>query len=151
MSIKDLIEVTVREAKLDITSGQYRLVLQSGETGRILSMLVGQFEGNAISMGLEEVWTPRPMTHDLAIELIDNLSACVEHVVISDIKDSTFYALLYVRSGNKRIILDTRPSDAIAIAVRLKKPIFISKKLSLKMSDELDEIFEKLQPPDTIH
>lgn len=151
MSIKDLIEVTVREAKPDITSGQYRLVLQSGETGHILSMWIGQFEGNAISMGLEEICTPRPMTHDLVIELIDNLSASVEQVVISDIKDNTFYALLYVRAGKKQIILDARPSDAIAIAVRLKKPIFISKNLFVKMSDELDEIFEKLQPGDTIH
>jgi hypothetical protein len=148
---EDLIEVIVRESEPDVASGQFRVVLEDKTTGRIMSIWVGPFEGNAISLGLEETWAPRPMTHDLAINLIDNLHARLERVVITDLKDNTFYAVIFLVSGDEEIIIDSRPSDAIAIAVRLKKPIFVSRKLSGKMSDELDEIFERLQPKETIH
>lgn len=147
---EDLIEVTVREAEPDIATGQFRVVLQD-KKGSVLSIWVGQFEGNAISMGLEDAWAPRPMTHDLAINLIKNLNARIERVVITDLKDNTFYAVLHLESGEKEILVDSRPSDAIALAVRLKRPIYVSKKLSAKMADELDEIFERLQPKETIH
>ncbi len=148
---KNLIEVTVKESEPDVVSGQFRVVLQDKETGRILAIWVGPFEGHAISLGLEEAWAPRPMTHDLAINLINNLQARVERVVITDLKDNTFYAVIHLVSGKGKIIIDSRPSDAIAIAVRLKSPVFISTKLAGKMADELDEIFERLQPEETVH
>ena len=149
--MEDLIEVIVKDSKPDFASGQYKVVLQDKKTDRILSIWVGHFEGSAIALGLEEAWTPRPMTHDLTINIINNLQAHVDRVVITDIKNNTFYAVICLVSDGKEIIIDSRPSDAIAIAVRLKCPILVSKKLSEKMADELDEVFEKLQPKETIH
>lgn len=149
--MEDLIEVIVKDSKPDFASGQYKVVLQDKKTDRILSIWVGHFEGSAIALGLEEAWTPRPMTHDLTINIINNLQAHVDRVVITDLKNNTFYAVICLVSDGKEIIIDSRPSDAIAIAVRLKCPILVSKKLSEKMADELDEVFEKLQPKETIH
>jgi bifunctional DNase/RNase len=149
--MEDLIEVTVKDSAPDFASGQYRVVLQDKKTDRILSIWVGHFEGSAISLGLEEAWTPRPMTHDLIINIIKNLQVRVKRVVITDLKDNTFYAVICFVSDGKEIKVDLRPSDGIAIAVRLKCPIFVSRKLSEKMADELDEIFERLQPKDTVH
>jgi hypothetical protein len=149
--MEDLIEVTVKDSAPDFASGQYRVVLQDKKTDRILSIWVGHFEGSAISLGLEEAWTPRPMTHDLIINIIKNLQVRVKRVVITDLKDNTFYAVICFVSDGKEIKVDLRPSDGIAIAVRLKCPIFVSRKLSEKMADELDEIFERLQPKKTVH
>jgi hypothetical protein len=149
--MEDLIEVTVKDSAPDFASGQYRVVLQDKKTDRILSIWVGHFEGSAISLGLEEAWTPRPMTHDLIINIIKNLQVRVKRVVITDLKDNTFYAVICFVSDGKEIKVDLRPSDGIAIAVRLKCPIFVSRKLSEKMADELDEIFERLQPKNTVH
>jgi len=149
--MEDLIEVVVKESAPDFASGQYRVVLQDKETERILSIWVGHFEGNAISMGLEEAWTPRPMTHDLAISLIKSHGSLVKRVIITDLKDNTFYALINLVVNNKEVMVDSRPSDAIAIAVRLKCPVFVSRRLAEKMADELDEIFDRLQPKETVH
>lgn len=149
--MEDLIEVMVKDSSPDFASGQYRVVLQDKKTERILSIWVGHFEGSAIALGLEQAWTPRPMTHDLIIDIIKNLQVRVKRVVVNDLKDNTFYAILCIVSNGKDIIIDLRPSDAIAIAVRLKCPIYVSKKISGKMADELDEIFERLQPKDTVH
>ncbi len=147
----DFIEVIVKDSSLDFATGQYRVILQATHTSRVLSIWVGHFEGTAISLGLEEAWTPRPMTHDLAIHIIQELHAQVDRVVITDLKENTFYAVIYLIQDGKELVIDSRPSDAIAIAVRLKRPIYVSKKLSEKMNDELDEIFDSLQPKETVH
>ena len=149
--MEDLIEVMVKDSSPDFASGQYRVVLQDKKADRVLSIWVGHFEGSSIALGLEQAWTPRPMTHDLIINIINNLQVRVKRVVVTDLKDNTFYAIICIVSNGEEIIIDLRPSDAIAIAVRLKCPIYVSKKLSEKMSDELDEIFERLQPKNTIH
>ncbi len=148
---QDLIEVTVREAEPDFATGQFKIVLQDNATGRIMKIWVGPFEGHAILLGLEETWAPRPMTHDLIVSLIGHVQAQVERVVITELKDNTFYAVIYLVVAGKTIIVDSRPSDAIAVAVRLKTPVFVRKELADKMSDEMDEIFERLQPMDTVH
>jgi bifunctional DNase/RNase len=149
--MEELIEVTVRGVTPDIHSGQYKVVLQEGETGRILQIWVGHFEGSAISLGLEESWTPRPMTHDLMGNIIRNLQSSVYRVIITDLKDNTFYATLCLITDGKEINIDSRPSDAIALAIRQKSPIYISKRLADKMVDEVDELFEKLEPKETVH
>jgi len=149
--MEDWIEVTVAESELDFASGQYRVVLQDKKTDRILSIWVGHFEGSAISLGIEEAWTPRPMTHDLIINLLKSMQAQVDRVIVTDLKDNTFYAVICLVFDGEEIEIDSRPSDAIAIAVRLRRPILISRKLADKMADELDEIFNRLQPKETIH
>ncbi len=147
----ELLEVKVEESALDFHSGQYRVVLRDVHSDRILSIWVGHFEGSAISLGLEESWTPRPMTHDLILKFLIDLKADVEQIVITDLKDNTFYAEITVKAGEYTHIIDSRPSDAIAIAVRTKCPVFVSKKLADSMSDELDEIFDRMQPDGTVH
>lgn len=151
--MEEYILVKVRESRPDFATGQYRVVLQDTNTGQILAIWVGQFEGNAIALALEEAWTPRPMTHDLLVNLFIHINATLQKVVITDLRDNTFYANMYLNlPGNEDIIeVDCRPSDAIAVALRSKAPIYVSKKLTGKMTDELDEIFDRLQPNDTIH
>lgn len=147
----DLIEVIVRESAPDFASGQYRVVLQDRTSNKILSIWVGQFEGSAIALGLEDAWTPRPMTHDLFAMVLEQCHVGIERVVITDLKDNTFYAVIHMQSGGHRLTIDSRPSDAIALAVRSKAPVFVSERLAGKMADELDEIFDRMQPGDTIH
>jgi hypothetical protein len=149
--MNDLIEVVVKRVSPDMQSGQYKVVLQDKETGRILLIWVGHFEGNAIALGLEESWTPRPMTHDLIGNIIQGLQATVTRVVITDLKQNTFYAIISLAYDGKEAAIDSRPSDAIAVAIRQKAPILVSRSLADKMIDEVDEIFESLQPKDTIH
>mgnify|MGYP001766772094 CR=1 FL=1 len=147
----DLIEVAVKRVSPDIQSGQYKVVLQDKATGRILLIWVGHFEGNAIALGLEESWTPRPMTHDLIGNIIQGLNATVTRVVITDLKQNTFFAVITISADGREAHVDSRPSDAIAVAIRQKAPIFVSRALADKMIDEVDEIFESLQPKDTVH
>ena len=147
----DLIEVTVREAVPDAASGQYRIVLHANATGRVLSIWVGHFEGCAIALGLESAWTPRPMTHDLMARVVKSLGAAVARVVITDVRDSTFLALLCLVQGGRELEVDSRPSDAIAVALRFNAPIFVSGRLADKMADELDDLFQQLEPNGTVH
>jgi len=147
----DLIEVFVRDSRPDLAAGQYRVVLQDKTSSRVLSIWVGHFEGNAIALALEEVWTPRPMTHDLMVNILKNINATIERVVITDLRDNTFYALICLHMNGTELNIDSRPSDALALAVRTKCPIMVSRKLSEKMVDSLDEVFEHLEPNQTIH
>lgn len=147
----DLIEVTVREALPDTASGQYRIVLRACATDRVLSIWVGHFEGCAIALGLESAWTPRPMTHDLMARLVKTLGARVRRVVVTDMRENTFLALLCLEKDGREFEVDSRPSDAIALALRLGAPIFVSSRLADKMADELDDLFQQLEPNDTVH
>jgi len=149
--MEDLIEVTVRESVPDLATGQYKVALQERATGRVLSIWVGQCEGSAIALGLESVWTPRPMTHDLMEQVIKTLGACVERVVITDVRENTYLAVLCLIKNDQELIIDSRPSDAIALAIRVGSPIFVSSHLEDKMADELDDLFQQLEPKDTVH
>ncbi len=149
--MEDLIEVTVRESVPDLATGQHKVVLQSRATGRVLSIWVGQCEGSAIGLGLESAWTPRPMTHDLMEQIIEILGATVERVVITDVRENTYLAVLCLIKDDQKLRIDSRPSDAIALAIRVGSPIFISSHLEDKMADELDDLFQQLEPGDTVH
>jgi len=149
--MENLIEVTVRESVPDLATGQYRVVLHACATGRVLSIWVGHFEGSSIAMGLESAWTPRPMTHDLMAQVLNRLSAKVVRVIITDVRENTFLALLCLVHEGREIMIDSRPSDAIALALRAGSPIFVSSHLEDKMADELDDLFQQLDPGDTVH
>jgi len=92
---------------------------------RVLSIWVGIFEANAIALQIENVSTPRPMTHDLLRNIIADLDGSVDRVVVSDLKDNTFFAIIHLTVRGERIAVDARPSDAIALALRTRSPILV--------------------------
>ena len=149
--MEDLIEVTVRESVPDLATGQYKVVLHSSAIDRALSIWVGHCEGSAIALGLEAAWTPRPMTHDLLAQVIKSLGVTVQRVVITDVRENTFLAELCLVKDGREYMVDSRPSDAIALAIRVGTPIFVSNHLAEKMADELDDLFQQLEPKDTVH
>jgi uncharacterized protein len=120
------IEMTVKGLMIDPITNMPIIVLRDGDGQRILPIWVGVFEANAIALQIENVQTPRPMTHDLLKNMIDDLDARVERIVVCDLKDNTFYAAIHVAtSGAVRHVVDARPSDAIALALRTGSPIFV--------------------------
>ncbi len=101
------------------------IVLQDPETERLLPIWIGEFEANAITLKIENISSPRPMTHDLISNLLAQLSIIVERVTINDIRNNTFYAVISCRRKGEALLLDSRPSDAIALALRTDSPIFV--------------------------
>jgi hypothetical protein len=101
------------------------VILKTQEGESLLPIFVGLFEANAIAQQLDGSLSPRPMTHDLLGNLIDALHAKVDRVVITDLRDNTFFAIIHLERNGERVALDSRPSDAMALALRVKVPIFV--------------------------
>jgi bifunctional DNase/RNase len=95
----------------------------------VMPIWVGIFEANAIAIEIEKLAAPRPMTHDLTRNLIQNLNAELERVVITELKDDTYYAVIWLRQGDEPVAVDSRPSDAIALALRADCPIYVSEQV----------------------
>jgi bifunctional DNase/RNase len=119
------IEMTIKGLMVDPVTNMPIVVLRDAEGERVLPIWVGVFEANAIALQIENVSTPRPMTHDLLRNVITDLKGTVERIVVTDLKENTFYALIYLRVGGDVVAVDARPSDAIALALRAKAPIFV--------------------------
>jgi bifunctional DNase/RNase len=119
------IEMTIKGLMVDPVTNMPIVVLRDVKGDRILPIWVGIFEANAIALQIENVTTPRPMTHDLLRNVIHDLKGTVERIVVSDLKDNTFYAIIYLRVGGEVVAVDSRPSDAIALALRARAPIFV--------------------------
>lgn len=122
----DLVSMSIKGLMLDPVSNSPIVVLKDEEEKFFLPIWVGIFEANAIALQLENISTPRPMTHDLLRNLISELDARVTRVVINDLRDSTFFAQIRVLVGGKTLEVDARPSDAIALALRTEAPIFVA-------------------------
>ena len=118
------------------------VVLLDPHRDRVLPIWIGAMEGNAIALGMEKVSTPRPMTHDLISNILEELEAVVERVVVTELKEDTFYALIHLSSGGRALEIDSRPSDAIALAVRTGAPIYCTEEV-LKEAEELGILREK--------
>jgi bifunctional DNase/RNase len=110
---------------MDPVSNMPVVVLRDAENGVFLPIWVGIFEANAIAIQMEKIATPRPMTHDLLKNLLGELDATVERIVINDLRDNTFFARIHLLRGNTRWDVDSRPSDAIALALRVDAEIFV--------------------------
>lgn len=119
-----LIEMTIKGLMVDPITNMPIIILRDEAGQRVLPIWVGVFEANAIALQIENVEPPRPMTHDLLKNIIADLRGEVQKVVVCDLKESTFYALIYLRVGEEVIAVDARPSDAIALALRVGVPIF---------------------------
>ena len=120
------IEVRVRGLVLDPATNMPIVVLKDAASDSVMPIWVGIFEANAIAVEIEKLSAPRPMTHDLTRNLIHHLNGRLERVVITEIKDDTFFAKLWLRQGNEPVLVDARPSDAIALALRFDCPIFVA-------------------------
>jgi len=119
------IEMNIKGLMIDPITNMPIIILRDQDGQRILPIWVGVFEANAIALQIENVQTPRPMTHDLLKNIIDDLSAQVERIVVTELKENTFYALIHLRKNGHSIEVDARPSDAIALALRTHSPIFV--------------------------
>jgi bifunctional DNase/RNase len=123
------IEVRIRGLMMDPSTNMPIVVLKDVASETVMPIWVGSFEANAIFIEIEKVEAPRPMTHDLLRNLIHHLNAELERVVITELKDSTFLAVLWLRQGDEAVTIDARPSDAIALALRADCPIFVSEQV----------------------
>ena len=120
-----LIEMTIKGLMVDPITNMPIVILKDKEGDRVLPIWVGIFEANAIALQIENIATPRPMTHDLLRNIIQDLKASVQKIVVCDLQENTFYALIYVAVSDAVTTIDARPSDAIALALRAKAPIFV--------------------------
>ncbi len=120
------IEVRIRGLMMDPATNMPIVMLKDVGSDSVIPIWVGIFEANAIAIEIEKVSLPRPMTHDLARNVIRHLNGQLERVVITEIKDETFHAVLWLRQANESVVIDARPSDAIALALRADCPIFVA-------------------------
>ena len=119
------LEMKVRGLALDPMSNMPIIILRDEDDKRSLPIWVGIFEANAIALELEKIATPRPMTHDLIKNILEAIDARVLKVVVTDLKDNTFFAVLHLQVGETEYTVDSRPSDAIALALRVAAPIYV--------------------------
>ena len=154
-----LIRMTVRGIALDPITNMPIIILKDMEEKRALPIWVGIFEANAIALELEKIATPRPMTHDLIKNILDGLGATVQQIVVNDLKDNTFFAVIEVSYNGNTVNIDARPSDAIALALRVNAPILVTEKVvskakSMDIAEEKEETdrwkewLENLKPED---
>ncbi len=136
------LEVKIRGLMMDPATNQPVVVLKELQGSGILPIWVGVYEAQAIALEIEKVQTARPMTHDLLKNVLTGLNVRVQKVVVSDLKDDTFYALIWMEREGQTISMDSRPSDALALALRLDCPIYVEDQV-LKSSKITSVVSEK--------
>ena len=124
-----MVKMEIKGLLMDPVSNMPVVVLRDATNGVFLPIWVGIFEANAIALQMEKITTPRPMTHDLLKNLLGELDAKVEKIVINDLKDNTFFARIHLLRGETRWNVDSRPSDAIALALRVDAEIFVEEEV----------------------
>ena len=117
------LEMKIKGLMIDPITNMPIIILRDPSSSAVLPIWVGIFEANAIALQIEKIITPRPMTHDLLKSMLVNMHATVEKVVITDLKENTFYALIFLNFDGKVVPIDSRPSDAIAVAVTCDPPL----------------------------
>jgi uncharacterized protein len=123
------IEVRIRGLMMDPATNMPIVVLKDVGSDTVMPIWVGIFEANAIAIEIEKVAAPRPMTHDLTRNLMRHMKGELEKIVITELRDDTFFAMLWIRQDGELMTLDARPSDAIALALRADCPIFVSEQV----------------------
>ncbi|MFQ5991122.1 MAG: bifunctional nuclease family protein [Nitrospiraceae bacterium] len=142
-------QMKVRGLMFDPNNNTFIVILRDEDNSEMLPIWVGKPEASAISFALEGVVAPRPMTHDLMKSILDSVQAKVISVVISDLRENTYYAKLHLMYQDSEYAIDSRPSDAIALALRVEAPIFASEEVIRKQAtEELDQWLENLKPED---
>jgi len=135
------VEMKIRGLMMDPVTQMPIVVLKDVQGQSVLPIWVGAYEANAIALEIEKVQTPRPMTHDLLKNVFLGLEVSVQRIVVSDLRDDTFYALIWVERNGEMMSIDSRPSDALALALRVDCPIFVEEQVlkNSKVSTALAE------------
>lgn len=155
-----MIEMNVTSLTLDPATKMPFIIMKDRDSRYSLPIWIGIFEASAIAMELEGIKPERPMTHDLLGNILCEVGAAVEKVEITHLQESTFFAKIHIKRGKKRMIVDSRPSDSIALALRMKAPIFISEDVimnarsidlskcddSITDKDKWSEVLENMSP-----
>ena len=136
------IEMTIKGLMVDPITNMPIIILRDKDGQRVLPIWVGVYEANAIALEIEKVQTPRPMTHDLLKNVLLGPEVRVQKIIVSELKDDTFYALICVERDGETMTIDSRPSDALALALRMDCPIFVNDQV-LKNSKVTSAINEK--------
>jgi len=137
------IQMNVNTVLFDSKNNSYIVVLKDETGKKILPIWIGAAEGNSIAMAMSNVKLERPHTHDLIVNIFDRLEIEIARVVISDLIDNTFYASLYLLHNNKEFHIDSRPSDAIAIAIRIGAPVFVEEEVIAKQDSTMIDTWMK--------
>ena len=144
--MEDVERVTVYGVSFDVASKQPIVLLKVEGKNRFLPIWIGHPEAAAILMKLQKAELPRPMTHDLLANVIERLSASVSAVMVTELRDNTFYAVIQLDADGEELRLDSRPSDAIALAVRTDAPIYVSAELlsanGIEFEQEIEDVEE---------
>ena len=154
-----LVEMTIKGLMVDPITNMPIIILRDKDGQKVLPIWVGVFEANAIALQIENIQTPRPMTHDLLRNVIQDLQAAVEKIVVCDLKENTFYALIHLQTPTGPVAIDARPSDAIALALRTRAPILVEERVidnaksvdfanEKQDADRLQQWLESLDPDD---
>lgn len=144
-----LIQMKVEGLLFDPRSNMYIMLLKETNGNGTLPIWIGKPEADSIALALGKIETPRPLTHDLIKNIADSLKLKITKVIVTEILDNTYYSLLCLNDGRKETFVDSRPSDAVAIALRANAPIFIEHSImEQKSADELEEWLKNLKPED---
>jgi len=153
------IEMRIKGLVVDPISKMPIVVLEDSQSKNILPIWIGVFEANAIALTIENIPTPRPMTHDLMRNMLTRFDIHVDRIVVTDVRNNTFYAVIHCRHRERELTIDSRPSDAIALALRMNSPIYVENEVvekahglkldeNLETSENLKKWLETLRPED---
>lgn len=144
-----LVQVKVQGLVFDPHQNTFIVILREEETNEMLPIWIGRAEANAIGLAVEGIFPQRPLTHDLISNIIDKLNAKIISVVLTDLKDATYYSKIHLFYNDREVAIDARPSDAIALALRADAPIFVHDDLIKKQnSEDISKWLEGLRPED---
>lgn len=144
-----LVRVKVEGLLFDPRSSMYILLLRELDGNDTLPIWIGKPEADSIALSLGKVATPRPLTHELIKNIITSLKMKVARVVVTEIADNTYYSLIFLSDGKNEVSVDSRPSDAVAVALKANAPIFVENRiLEKRTGDELEEWLKNLKPED---
>ena len=142
-----MIEVAIDSIRVSLMSQQRVVILKDVDSDRYLPIWIGMCEADAITVTLQEVEVQRPLTHDLLKNMISELGGTVQHILVSDLRNDVFYARIVMEAGGRRLEVDSRPSDALALAVRLRVPVYIADEVMQKAGVLPDDEIEGEEAP----
>lgn len=148
-----LVSVRVDRVTLDTTANRFVVILRDDAHHRWLPIVVGSSEAQAIALQMENIIPPRPLTHDLVKNLLDSVEVRISRIVVNDLRENTYYAMIGLKMNGNHVEVDARPSDAIAIALRAQAPIFVDDEVMKKASvsdKDSERVAEETVPMDRL-